>query len=379
MKTLISPCLFGLALLAGSVQAAGLVPPPGYYTPVAGQKKDKGEACPAVPTPYTGPLVFRSKYEGSDNARATLNEVSEQAFRAQTAPITELEKGLNKLVMQYMRDGRPEQLSCALNWLGSWAAADALRSEDFNHTGKSMRKWALGSLAGAYLRLKFSASHPLQNHAKEAQAIEAWFGRLADQVVRDWSGLELKKINNHSYWAAWSVMASAVATDRPDLFDWAVQQFEVAAQQIDAEGFLPNELKREQRALAYHNYSLPPLTMVAAFAQSNGVDLRGRHDGALQRLAQRVIDGVEDAEPFAERTTQEQDMSELKKDSKFSWLEPYCSLYACTPAVQEWRESMQPFKTFRLGGDVTQLFQPVPGTESSVAERPAEKKSFWFW
>ena len=41
-----------------------------------------------MPTPYTGPLQFRSKYEGSDKARATLNVQSEKAFRDTTKDIT---------------------------------------------------------------------------------------------------------------------------------------------------------------------------------------------------------------------------------------------------------------------------------------------------
>ncbi|MGH8355781.1 MAG: mannuronate-specific alginate lyase, partial [Pseudomonas sp.] len=36
--------------------------------------------------------------------------------------------------------------------------------------------------------------------------------------------------------------------------------------------------------------------------------------------------------------------------------EPYCSLYPCSAKVRAWKESMGPFKTFRLGGDVTQVF-----------------------
>ena len=383
MTRFLTPSLLALAVLGTAVQANGLVPPPGYYAPVPPPKKGQGDSCPAVPAPHTGSLVFRSKYEGSDKARATLNRVSEQAFRDQTASITAQEKGLNKLVMQYLRDGRPQQLECALQWLTSWAEADALRSEDYNHTGKSMRKWALGSLAGAYLRLKFSASQPLAAYPQQSRSIEGWFGRLADQVVRDWSGLPPKKINNHSYWAAWSVMAGAVATDRRDLFDWSVEQFQVAAQQVDPDGFLPNELKREQRALAYHNYSLPPLTMLAVFAQGNGVDLREANQGALRRLAKQVIAGVDDAAAFAERTEQEQDMSELEKASKFSWLEPYCVLYPCDAKVLEWRASMQPFKTFRLGGDVTQLFSgqsAAPDAEAKGLGAEAPRRSgFWFW
>jgi poly(beta-D-mannuronate) lyase len=360
MKKLLAPTLLGLAIFAGTAQAAApLRPPQGYNAPIEKIKTgDKAESCGAMPAPYTRELQFRSKYEGSDKARSTLNEKSEKAFRDATADITKLERGTSKQVMQFMRDGRPEQLECTLNWLTTWAKADALMSKDFNHTGMSMRKWALGSMASSYIRLKFSDSHPLANHQQESQLIEAWFSKMADQVVSDWDNLPLEKTNNHSYWAAWSVMATAVATDRRDLFDWAVKEYKVAANQVDAQGFLPNELKREKRALAYHNYALPPLAMIASFAQVNGVDLRQENNGALKRLGDRVLAGVKDPEEFEEKNGEEQDMTDLKVDSKFAWLEPFCSLYTCPPDVLERKREMQPFKTFRLGGDLTKVYDP---------------------
>ncbi|NBA98077.1 mannuronate-specific alginate lyase, partial [Pseudomonas sp. R5(2019)] len=341
-RTLLAPSLLGLALLdmtlfGSAAQAANtLVPPQGYYTGVEKFKTGKHDfKCEAVPTPYTDKLVFRSKYEGSDGARSTLNRDSEKAFRKATAHITTLERGVSKMVMQYMRDGRPEQLDCTLGWLSSWARADALTSTDFNHTGKSMRKWALGSLSSAWLHLKFSNSHPLAAHQQEAELIENWFARLGEQVVSDWSNLPLEKVNNHSYWAAWSVMATAVATDRRDLFDWSIKEYRVAANQIDAQGFLPNELKRKQRALAYHNYALPPLAMIASFAQVNGVDLRPENNSALKRLGDQVLAGVKDPSAFKSKNGEKQDMTDLKIDSKFAWLEPWCSLYSCSAEVVE--------------------------------------------
>ncbi|NBA96222.1 mannuronate-specific alginate lyase [Pseudomonas sp. R5(2019)] len=363
-RKLAAPALLGLALLdmtlfGSAAQAATLVPPQGYYAGIEELKADKsGFKCDAVPTPYTGKLVFRSKYEGSDKARATLNLASEKAFRDSTASITTLERGVSKQVMQYMRDGRPEQLDCTLAWLGGWAQANALMSTDFNHTGKSMRKWALGSMSSAWLRLKFSNSHPLAAHQAQAELIEKWFGRMADQVVSDWSNLPLEKINNHSYWAAWSVMATAVATDRRDLFDWSIKEYRVAANQIDAQGFLPNELKRKQRALAYHNYALPPLAMIASFAQVNGVDVRPENNSALKRLGDRVLAGVKAPSAFKSKNGEKQDMTDLKIDSKFAWLEPWCSLYSCSAEVVEKKHEMQPFKTFRLGGDLTRVYDP---------------------
>jgi poly(beta-D-mannuronate) lyase len=362
---LIRPTLLSMAILSsmawslGASAAAPLIPPKGYDAPIEKMKTgDNNFSCEAVPKPYTDKLVFRSKYEGSDKARATLNEESEEAFRSATKDITTLERGVSKVVMQYMRDGRPEQLDCALNMMTTWAQAGALESQEFNHTGKSMRKWALGSMSSAYLRLKFSDSRPLANHQEQARIIEAWFSKLADQVVSDWSNLPLEKINNHSYWAAWSVMATAVATDRRDLFDWAVKEFKVAANQVDPQGYLPNEMKRRQRALSYHNYALPPLAMIASFAQANGVDLRQENNGALKRLGDRVLDGVKNPASFAGSNGEKQDMTDLKKDPKFAWLEPYCSLYNCSPEVLEDKHEKQPFKTFRLGGDLTKVYDP---------------------
>ncbi|RWU22169.1 mannuronate-specific alginate lyase [Pseudomonas alkylphenolica] len=353
-----APGLLALALFGPAAQAAGLVPPQGYYAGIEKLKSGPGDfKCEAVPTPYTGSLQFRSKYEGSDKARATLNKASEKAFRDSTADITSLERGVSKQVMQYMRDGRPQQLDCTLKLLGTWAQADALMSKDFNHTGKSMRKWALGSMSSAYLRLKFSNSQPLAAHQAQAEQIEKWFGRLADQVVSDWSDLPLAKINNHSYWAAWSVMATAVATDRRDLFDWAVKEYKVGANQVDAQGFLPNELHRKQRALAYHNYALPPLAMIASFAQANGVDVRAENNNALKRLGDRVLSGADDPSAFKAKNGDKQDMTDLKIDSKYAWLEPWCSLYSCSASALKKKHDMQPFKSFRLGGDVTRVYE----------------------
>ncbi len=127
IRTLLVPSILGLAIFAGAAQAAApLRPPQGYFAAVDKVKSgDSSEGCDAMPQPYTGQLQFRSKYEGSDKARATLNVQSEQAFRDSTSDITSMERGTSKQVMQFMRDGRPQELNCTLNWLTAWAQAHA--------------------------------------------------------------------------------------------------------------------------------------------------------------------------------------------------------------------------------------------------------------
>jgi poly(beta-D-mannuronate) lyase len=344
----------------GSVPSAALKPPPGYYAPIVpAQAQQDVQTCQrAAPLPHTGALHFLSRYEGSDRARATINLKAEAEYRDKTRVIREMEQGVVKYVTATLRKGKPQDLDCAVAWLDTWAQADALMSTDFNHTGKSIRKWTLGSLASAWVSLKFSASKPLAAYPQQAQRIEAWFTRLAEQTVRDWSNLPLKQVNNHSYWAAWAVMASAVALNRHDLFDWAVERFHVAATQVNSDGFLPNELRREQRALSYHNYALTPLVMIAAFAAANGVDLREDEDAALRRLAERVMSGLADPAAFVRATGKQQDDDNLKDNAEFAWLEPYCTLYPCRAETLHWKAQMQPFQVTRLGGDVTRAFEP---------------------
>ena len=312
-------------------------------------------------TPHTGPLDFPSKYQGSDSARDDLNKQAEARYREQVDGIRDLERGISRLVEAYLDTGDPQAVGCALDWMLEWARLGGLTGEVTTHTGKSVRKWALGSVAAAYLRLKLSVSDPLKPYPDQAAEIEDWLAELATLVIADWSNVPQRKFNNHEYWAAWSVMAVAVVRDDRSLFDWAVAQYDRAAQQITDEGYLNNELRRKTRALFYHNYALPPLAMMAAFGQANGLDLESRGNHALTRLANRVMAGLGNPERFARKAGADQQLKDFKP-SKFTWLEPYCALEACTGEMRKRLEAYRPLNNYRVGGDLTALFGPPQAT-----------------
>lgn len=354
--------LFALLCFSGeAVQATPLRPPPGWYQAVE-QRPDTHFTCPPAPAPFTGSLVFRSKYEGSDQARATLNPDAEAANARETAPVTTLEKQVSGAVRYYLRTGDVQARDCALTELTTWAAAGALQSRDTNHPGRSMRKWALASLSGAWLYLKFSPSHPLEGHEDQARQIETWFSLLADLVVSDWQNLPLSRVNNHSYWAAWALMSTAVATNRRDLFDHGLAAFSTAAHQIDGQGYLPNELKRRQRALSYHNYALQPLVMIASFALANQVDVRGENHNALQRLGNQVLASLRDPAAIAAKTGAHQLRVDIHHASNVAWLAPWCTLYHCDgETLSLLHNAATPLLNTRLGGDLGRAY-PVPET-----------------
>src|SRR3546814_15742791 len=84
--------------------------------------------------------------------------------------VSDMEKGTSKLVDKYMDSGSPDALQCVLNWYGSWADAHALLAQSVDYTGKAVRKWALASLSGAWLRLQFSKSQQLAAPADERRS-----------------------------------------------------------------------------------------------------------------------------------------------------------------------------------------------------------------
>ena len=347
----------GILAACGVAHAQTLAPPAGYLHPA--QHKSGGTfVCPTPPAPYAGTLDFPSKYEGSDKARATLNEEADKRYKDMTQPLTDMEKGIVKSVDKYMSTGNPAAAKCAVDWYTSWAGANALLGEAANHTGRSLRKWTLGTLSSAYLRLEFSSSKPLADYPQQAHAIEAWLGKVADRVVSEWPENDpVAKINNHYYWAAWSTMATGVATNRRDLFDWSVKMYHIFANQADADGYLPNELARESRALGYNNYAITPIAMMAAFGKSNGVDLAAEGNGALKRVAERTIQGIADPHVFEAKSGFHQDLEGFdEQNSKLAWLEPYCWTVGCSGAIAEKAASLRPMKNRRLGGNLTPLF-----------------------
>lgn len=347
----------GVFMASGAAHAQTLMPPPGYSQPA--QHKSGGTfACPAPPAPYAGTLDFPSKYEGSDKARATLNEEADKRYKEMTQPLTDMEKGVVKSVDKYMSTGNPAALKCAIDWYTSWAGGNALLGEAANHTGRSLRKWTLGTLSGAYLRLEFSSSKPLADYQQQAHVIEAWLGKVADRVVTEWPESDpVNKINNHYYWAAWSTMATSVVTNRRDLFDWSVKMYGIFANQADTDGYLPNELARQSRALGYNNYAITPIAMMAAFGKANGVDLAAEGNGALKRVAERTLQGIADPHVFETKTGIHQDLEGFdEQNSKLAWLEPYCWTVGCSGPAADKAASLRPMKNRRLGGNLTPTF-----------------------
>ncbi|UZE96304.1 mannuronate-specific alginate lyase [Alkalimarinus alittae] len=366
-----------MALTLGSYAATKLdtdtmlKAPNGYYLPVTeGKGKDENSryTCEMPPTPYTGPLQFTSKYEGSDSSRDELSADAESRYQEATSDITHLEKSSVQLAEDYLQ-GKPGIASrhCLISWLETWAQAGALLSDDHNHTGKSVRKWALGTVASSYFLVKAPENAP-EIEAKKRKTIEDWLAQVAQKVVIDWSNRPESKRNNHDYWAAWSVMITSVVLNRQDLFDWANNGLSEGLAQVDSEGFLPNELKRSTRALSYHNYAIQPLVMLSAFSEANHNELKTSERLALIKLVTLTVKSLANPAPFEQKTGEAQVTDGLLTSYALSWMEPYVKYFPESELFSPYFEALRPMKTTRLGGNLTRIFNT---SVSALAAPPA--------
>lgn len=332
--------------------------PAGYYQ--IPEQEDGGDYDCTRVEPHEGSLSFTSKYQGSDDARNKLNEEAQQVYKEATDKIRSFEKAVIAAADDYQVDGDGEEaLSCLIDNLDAWASADSLVTDDINHVGQAVRKWALAASANAYLRAIAAAPEGVIDAAK-SERIERWFRQLSDGVRDYYTDRDPKKVNNHDYWAAWAVMSSSVATQECDDWGWSLAKFDEAMGQINSEVYLPRELSRETRALEYLNYAMQPLTMIATFAEVNGYPLHEKYQSEFQALAENVVDGLVSPELIGDLVGYEQITDGLYKSWSLAWMEPWQMMWGHVEGMSGFLDELRPMKSTRLGGDISYLYRIDP-------------------
>lgn len=374
-RTLVTTVLFS-ALGITAVQAAtcpdtGLRAPAGYYqAPSSGDGGDYD--CESVP-PFTDSLVFTSKYKGSDDARNELNEQAAADYHAAVEKVRTFEKKVIAAADDYQVDGDgPGARDCALTILDSWASANALLNPEVNHVGQAVRKWALTAAANSYLRVTLSGDRASLDPDRLTR-IRRWFNKLTTQIRQYYSNRPLRKVNNHDYWAAWSVMAASVATQNCDDWRWALGKFDEAMGQVTDDGYLPNELGRNTRALEYLNFAMQPLTLMTVFAEANHVDLHQRYRSKLNAVATNVIKGLDDPEAINTVTGYEQVTDGLYNAWSLAWMKPWQVTWGDVAGMPAYLDKYGPMKSTRLGGDLHWLYRIGPTAWISGREPSAPR------
>jgi poly(beta-D-mannuronate) lyase len=224
----------------------------------------------------------------------TASSVADKAIIARNKnALATLDHTLNAIIT--MEDkalaGDAASAACAGRWLVVWAKAGAMLGHMSSQQAVMERKWRTAGMAVGYLKIRASLA------PADRAAIDAWMNDLGDQVVTD-QGWPARR-NNHVYWAGFAAGAVGTATGAARLIEYSRRAYDAGMTDIQPDGTLPMELARRQQALIYTNYALVPLVMSAELAELRGEDWYGHENGAIHRLAARVLAGLHDPKAFA--------------------------------------------------------------------------------
>ena len=309
----------------------------------------------AMPDPVSAPSP-PPKSANHSVADAVSKEKNQEAFaplRAFVTQVTDLADGWME-----SRPAKPAYAVRALELLTVWARAGALLGTT-NQQGEYEREWTLAGLALDYLRL---GDAPGLDPAARA-VVEAWLVKVAAAVQPHYGHPgRMSSANNHAYWAGLAVAVTGAATQNHALFDWGFAQGRIGIAQIRLDGFLPLELDRKALALHYHIFALAPLVMLAELGEANGIHLYDEGDGAIVRLANRVIAGLGDPSPFAAAAGVAQQIRRPPRGADLAWAEPYFARFHARQ-LASFLALARPLRDDRLGGDLTAAFA-LPSSSS---------------
>ncbi len=241
----------------------------------------------------------------SDRKSSIIDPAKLKAYKESSGPYKKLGDDAVAAADAYRSTGSRAAAQCVLKLLSTAAADGVFTGKMSSRQAYYVQGWVIGAAAIAYLKIRDSGVVQPQSHA----ALTAWMKSVARQTIDFYDAARSsgESGNNHLYWAGVEVAAIAIAADDRNLFDWAVGAYREGVHQITAEGTLPLEMRRGQRALHYHLYAIAPMVYLAEFGKDNGLDLFAENDFALKRLVDRSIAGMNGSGYFDQQAGVPQD------------------------------------------------------------------------
>ncbi len=276
--------------------------------------------CPAPP-PFAKTVEASSYYIDSHASIADPQKLT--AFQKASEPSTHLSQYAANAADAYLYKGNRAAALCVYSLLDAAAKADAWDGHMPSFQGVYVQNWLLSAVAISYLKVRPSG---LGTPAQDAD-IQRWFKKLAGRVREFFDG-EVERLhkdgeNNHIYWAGLSVAAAGIADNDQADFKWGLDAYRMGIDAIQPDGSLKAEMNRAQMALHYHLYALGPLIILAELGVSNGIDMYGAGKGAIHRLVNFCVAGLEDPTLLQKRTGVAQLVTLPYGGSDIGWAVPY--------------------------------------------------------
>jgi poly(beta-D-mannuronate) lyase len=315
---------------------------------------DVASTCPH-PDPVPTDLTTEGFYRLDDPTHSIVDPKRMAAYTRSSGPAKAAAAAIVNEADQYRITGSRAAAVCTVELLDQMGRNNALGGHMSSSQAYYVQGWLAGAMALAFLKVRDSGVAT----AEQTNVIGAWLERLGTST-RNWYDEALRKKpdgNNHLYWAGVQLVATAAVTGNRKDLDWAIAAYRNGIGQITADGTLPLEMSRGERALHYHLYALAPLVMIAEFGEDNGIPLYVENGHALRRLEMTSVAGLGDPQLFAHRAGIAQEHSQAPGGDALAWAPPYLRRYP-EASLQGYVDRAPTLFSFYLGG------LPAPGRTS---------------
>jgi poly(beta-D-mannuronate) lyase len=330
---------------SGSPGALAQAAPHPFRNPYQRRRADAplNYACSTAPAPARD-LTVDNPYKANDYGKR--DETAFAKTRDQidgVAKFASLVSNASDAMLLGSDEEQRAAAACLTPALSDWANARALMGE-LNRAAQYERTKLLATVALSLLKGDAGMGYaaPVDVHR--------WVAAMSTTLPLIYKG---ESQNNLYYWAALAACAAAVLLEDKAQFQWSTAIFDGALAAVTPDGYLPLELDRKEGALAYHNYALAPLVMQAFILSANGrsaQDLGLAPGGALRRLADTTLAGLDDVGKFAARAGAPQAESRSRwDDTNMAWLPTYLRLTQ-DPAASAWATRLKRPRSIWLGG-----------------------------
>jgi len=277
-------------------------------------------ACARIPR-LPVDFVTDGFYADNDPTHSIIDPIKMKAYSESSGPVKHEGDVVVAAADGFRKTGSVEAARCVIAHLDALAAQKALTGKMSSSQAYFVQGWVSGAWAIAYLKVDGDSRTTAEQRAR----ILPWLQALGEMTIAYYDAREKQSggAQNHFYWAAVQLAATAIAANNAHDFDWAMQHARAGIDAIANDGTLAEEMRRGKRALHYHLYAASPLVMLAEFGMPNGVDLYAENHAALKRLVIVSTHGLVNASLFTQRTGIAQERPEKPSAEAIGWAEPY--------------------------------------------------------
>lgn len=305
-------------------------------------------SCP--PVAHIPPdLVTDGFYRLDDPTHSIIDPVRQEAYRKSSEGVKNAGLAIVAAADDYRGTGSRSAAQCAMTQIVTLAQEHALAGKMSSNQAYYVQGWVVGAIAIAYLKIRETGLATPQ----QIETIANWMQSVGEQTKQYYDAHKKAghgdSQNNHLYWAGVELAAIGVAANDQKDFDWAMAAYDNGVDQIQPDGSLPLEMARGARALHYHLYALAPLVLLAEFGEANHLDLYAHANGAIHRLVNFSVAGVQDPVAFVKATGVQQELPKTLSGDQIGWAPPYLLRFP-NPALERLVKAAPSLSVYYLGG-----------------------------